>query len=91
MTISDEISRARAIAGNILLLIPGLGLVLTSTLKFFGVPAVVHRMALAGVTGEKLMIAAALELLSAISFIASMLLTIRFIRTCCNCRRSPAI
>jgi hypothetical protein len=69
MTITDEISRARAIAGNVLMLIPGLGLVLTSMLKFFGVPAVVHRMALSGITGEKLMIAASLELLSATLFL----------------------
>jgi hypothetical protein len=69
MTITDEISRTRAIAGNVLILVPGLGLVLTSATKFFGVPAVVHQMALEGITGDKLVIVATLELLSALLFL----------------------
>jgi hypothetical protein len=71
MTTESEISRSRAIAGNILMLVPGLGLLMTATMKFGGAPAVVHRMALAGITGEKLMIVASLELLSAALFLHS--------------------
>jgi hypothetical protein len=69
MNITDKISRNRAIAGNVLMLVSGLGLVLTSASKFFGVPAVVHQMALEGITGEKLVIVATLELLSALLFL----------------------
>jgi hypothetical protein len=69
MTITAEISRTRAIAGNVLMLVSGLGLVLTSATKFFGVPAVVHQMALEGITGEKLAMVATLELLSALLFL----------------------
>jgi len=69
MTITDEISRTRAIAGNVLMSVSGLGLVLTSATKFFGVPAVVHQMALEGITGEKVVIVATLELLSALLFL----------------------
>jgi hypothetical protein len=71
MTNTVQVSRARAMAGNILLLMPGFNLIMTSTMKFVGVPAVVHRMALYGLTGEKLMIAATLELLSALLFLYS--------------------
>ena len=69
MTITNEISRTRAIAGNVLMSVSGLGLVLTSATKFFGVPAVVHQMALEGITGEKLVIVATLELLTALLFL----------------------
>jgi hypothetical protein len=69
MTITDEISRTRAIAGNVLMLVSGLGLVLTSASKFFGVPAVVHQMALEGITGDKLVLVATLELLSTLLFL----------------------
>lgn len=69
MTNTDKISRARAIAGNILMFLPGLGLVVTATMKFSGVPAVVHQMALEGITGEKVMIVATLELVSALLFL----------------------
>ena len=69
MTHTDEISRARTIAGNILMFVSGVGLVLTATMKFSGVPAVVHQMALEGITGEKVMIVATLELLSALLFL----------------------
>jgi hypothetical protein len=69
MTLTNEISRTRAIAGNVLMLVSGLGLVLTSATKFFGVSAVVHQMAREGITGEKLVIVAALELLSALLFL----------------------
>jgi hypothetical protein len=69
MTNSHEISRARAIAGNILIFLPGLALVMTASTKFAGVPKVVHQLALAGFTGEKLVIVATLELLSAVLFL----------------------
>jgi hypothetical protein len=69
MTITDEMSRTRRITGNVLLLVSGLGLVLTSAAKFFGAPAVVHQMALEGITGEKLVMVATLELLSALLFL----------------------
>jgi hypothetical protein len=69
MTLTHEISRTRAIAGNVLMLVSGLGLVLTAASKFFGVPAVVHQMALEGITGEKLAMVASLELLSTLLFL----------------------
>jgi hypothetical protein len=69
MTVTNEISRTRAIAGNVLMLVSGLGLVLTSASKFFGVPTVVHQMALEGITGEKVVIVATLELLSTLLFL----------------------
>jgi hypothetical protein len=69
MTNTVQVSRARTIAGNILVLLTALGLVLTSTMKFLGAPPVVHRMALAGITGEKLMIVATLELITALLFL----------------------
>jgi hypothetical protein len=69
MTLTNEISRTHAIAGNVLMFVSGLGLVLTSATKFFGVPAVMHQMALEGISGDKLVIVATLELLSALLFL----------------------
>jgi DoxX-like protein len=62
-------SRARSIAGNILMALPALGLVGSSLVKFAQVPGVVHKMALLGFGGEKLTLIAALELVSALLFV----------------------
>ena len=60
---------ARSLAGAILIFLPGLALGISSLLKFAAVPGVVQKMALAGFTGGKLLLVAALELASAVLFL----------------------
>src|SRR5580765_6822477 len=69
MTTSSRSSRTGSLAGAILIFLPGLALGISGILKFAGVPGVVHTMALAGVTGERLVLVAALELLSSALFL----------------------
>ena len=69
MTNSGGGSRIRSIAGNILMLLPALGLAGSSLVKFAQVPGVVQKMALLGFGGEKLTLVAALEIVSALLFV----------------------
>jgi len=69
MATKTRISGVRQLAGNILMLLPGLALGISSILKFAGVPKVVHQMALAGFTDGKLTLVAILEILSAVLFL----------------------
>ena len=55
--------------GNVLIFLPGLAVMMSSVLKFAGVPAVVHTMAAEGFAGGKLMLVATLEILSAALFL----------------------
>jgi hypothetical protein len=65
----DGSSRIRSVTANILIFLPGLALAVSSILKFAGVPAAVHQMASSGFTGGRLMLVAALEILSAALFL----------------------
>lgn len=69
MTNSGEGSRVRSVAGIILIFLPALGLAGSSLVKFAQVPGVVHKMALLGFGGEKLILVAALEIVSALLFV----------------------
>jgi len=71
MTNGDKGSRARSIAGFILMFLPALGLAGSSLVKFAHVPGVVHKMTLLGFGGEKLTLIAALEIVSAFLFVFS--------------------
>jgi DoxX-like protein len=62
-------NRGRSLAGSILILLPGLALGISGIAKLAHVPQVVHQMAGAGFTGEKLMLVAVLEILSALLFL----------------------
>lgn len=62
-------SRARALAGNLLMALPALGLAGSSLVKFAQVPGVVHKMALLGFGGGKLTLIAALEMVSVLLFV----------------------
>jgi DoxX-like protein len=62
-------NRARSLAGSILILLPGLALGISGIAKLAHVPQVVHQMAVAGFTGEKLMLVAVLEILSSVLFL----------------------
>lgn len=59
----------RQTAGNALIVLPGLALMMSSVVKFAGVPGVVHTMAAEGFSGGKLMLVATLEILSAVLFL----------------------
>jgi hypothetical protein len=69
MTSSSRSSQTRSIAGTTLIYLPGLALAVFAILKLAGVPGVVQKMALAGFTGGKLILVAALELASAFLFL----------------------
>ena len=69
MNETDGSSRIRSVAANILIFLPGFGLMVSSILKFAGVPAVVHQMASAGFTDGRLTLVAGLELLAALLFL----------------------
>lgn len=69
MTNSGGSSRTRSITGNILMVLPALGLAVSSLVKFAHVPSVVQKMTLLGFGGEKLILVAVLEMLSALLFI----------------------
>ena len=62
-------TRARRIAGSILIFLPGLAVIVSSILKFAGVPGVVHQMTAAGFSDGKLTLVAALEISSAVLFL----------------------
>lgn len=62
-------TRARRIAGNILIFVPGLVVAMSSIVKFAGVPGVVHNMAADGFSEGKLTLVAALEIISAALFL----------------------
>lgn len=61
--------RVRSMVGNILIFLPGLGVAISSILKFVGVPAVAHQMVAMGFTGARYTLVATLEILSAILFL----------------------
>jgi hypothetical protein len=69
MTTRSRSSHGRSITGTILIFLAASALGLSSILKFAAVPAVVHKMALAGFTDGKLFLVAALELASAFLFL----------------------
>lgn len=62
-------TRAARTIGNVLIFLPGLAVMMSSVLKFAGVPAVVHTMAAEGFSGGKLTLVATLEILSAALFL----------------------
>jgi DoxX-like family len=59
----------RRIAGNILIVLPGLVVTVSSIVKFAGVPGVVQNMTAAGFSGGKLTLVSTLEILSAALFL----------------------
>ena len=59
----------RRTAGNILIFVSGLAVMMSSIVKFAGVPGVVHTMAAEGFSGGKLTLVAVLEILSAATFL----------------------
>jgi hypothetical protein len=63
-------NRVRSLTGSVLILLPGLALGISGIAKLAHVPQVVHQMALAGFTGEKLILVAVLEILSAVLFLS---------------------
>jgi hypothetical protein len=62
-------THARRITGNVLIFLLGLVVMMSSIVKFAGVPGVVHTMAAEGFSGGKLALVAALEILSAALFL----------------------
>jgi hypothetical protein len=62
-------NRARSIAGNVLILLPGIAVTLSETAKLLHVPAVVQQMAAAGFDGGKLILVGALGFTSALLFL----------------------
>lgn len=62
-------NRARSLAGTVLIFLPGTALGLSALAKFAHVPKVVQQMASAGFAGDKLMLVAILEILSAVLFL----------------------
>src|SRR5947199_10870376 len=60
MTNYSRSSQTRSTTGTILIVLSGVVLGLSSIVKFAGVPAVVHKMALAGFTDKRLLLVAAL-------------------------------
>ena len=66
---NSENSRARSIAENILIFLPGLAVVMSELLKFARVPAVVNQMAAAGFSGSKILLVATLGFSSAVLFL----------------------
>ena len=62
-------SRARSLTGTIMIYLPGIALFLSSILKLAHIPGVVEEMARAGFAGEKLILVASLEMLSACLFL----------------------
>src|ERR1700752_1615472 len=69
MSTTSGNSRVRSIAGNVLTFLPGFALGMSSLLKCARVPGVVHEMALAGFADGKLLLIAALEIVSAVLFL----------------------
>ena len=69
MTNSGEVRRARSITGNVLVFLPALGLAGSALVKFAQIPGVVHKMTLLGFGGEKLILVAVLEIVSALFFV----------------------
>src|SRR5262252_1955058 len=62
-------TRARRIVGNILIVLPGLVMTVSSIVKFAGVPGVMQNMAADGFSGGKLTLVATLEIFSAALFL----------------------
>lgn len=63
--------RTRSTVGNVLILVPGIAVMMSSFVKLVGVPGVVHQMATMGFTGGRYTLVAILELLSAVLFLYS--------------------
>ena len=61
--------RPRRIAGNILIVLPGLAVALSELMKFARVPAIVNQMAAAGFLGTKIMLVAGPGLSSTLLFL----------------------
>lgn len=66
---NSSIGGARRVAGNILIFLTGLVLIGSAGAKFAQVPMVVSQLGALGFAGSKLMIIAALEILSALLFL----------------------
>lgn len=69
MVNKSENTRTRAIAGNVLIFLPGIAVLFSEAMKFLHVPAVVHQMASAGFGGGKLLLVATLGSTSAALFL----------------------
>jgi len=64
-----SISRKRRITGNVLMILGGVMLIGSSSSKFAHVPAVVTQLGAMGLTGNRLMFIAVLEIVSAVLFL----------------------
>lgn len=62
-------TRSRHIAGTILIFLTGIALTMSAIVKFAGIPDVVRNMAAQGFSGNKLILVATLEILSAVLFL----------------------
>jgi hypothetical protein len=71
MTTGTQASKARNIASNILIFVPGIALLASSITKFAHLPAIVAQMEALGFNGPKLMIVAVLEFASAALLLVS--------------------
>lgn len=69
MTNATRTNRARSIAGNILMFLPGFAVLTSEMMKFLHVPAMVQPMAAAGFSEGKLLFVATLGTLSAVLFL----------------------
>lgn len=69
MTNNPQNNRARSIAGTILIVLPGLAVMSSETMKFLRIPAIVEHMAAAGFPGAKLTLVATLGFTSALLFL----------------------
>lgn len=63
-------NRARSVAGTTLIFLPGVAVLLSETMKFLRVPAIVQQMAAAGFPGGKLTLVASLGFASAVLFLS---------------------
>ena len=69
MTNNQGGSRSRTILGNTLTFLPALAVMLSETMKFLHVPAMVQQMAAAGFSEGKLLLVATLRSVSALLFL----------------------
>lgn len=73
---NSSIGRARRVAGNILVFLAGLVLIGSAGAKLAQIPMVVSQLGSLGFSGSRLMIIAALEILSALLFLVSRTRTV---------------
>ena len=69
MTNEANKSQGRSRTGSVLLALPGIAVILSETMKFLRIPAVVQQMAAAGFSEGKLLLVASLGMASAVLFL----------------------